>query len=357
MQKIKIIIADKDEVYCDCISRYLIERNNIINLTYITKYDFIKDGIIKYEPDMVIISPDFLSDDIKNVLKNTLTLILDNNNGECCDDFDKISKFQKTENFINEIILKYAENTNNKNFFVKKNDNTKLIMMYSPMGYCGKSTISYSLARYIAEKGKNVLYFNMEKIGLEKNFINYKDEGITMSDLFLVYKEENIAISDNNDRLFFQIKKSILKDDESGIYYILPPKSGLEFEEMQIEEIMNFFNKIQDTGMFDYILIDMDIEFTTKNLNIMQGAWKVFTIFEPSYRGYIKYNQFLKEMRMRIEHNIVMKKMIPIINCLSDNLYLENMMGSFENKEIIIPYINKIKGYYEFKNSYVIFNS
>ena len=356
MQSIKIIIADKDELYCECISKYILEKNKLINLTYITKYEFIIDSINKYEPDILIISKDLLSEEIEKVSKNILILILDNND-DYNGDFDKISKYQKTENFINEIILKYAEKTNNRNFFINKNDNTKLVMIYSPIGYCGKSTVSYALGRYVSSIGKRVLYLNVEKIGMRKFFLNYKNHDITMSDLFLVSKEESLISSKKNDRLFFEIRKAILKDDESEMYYILPPSSCLEFDEMKIDEIIDFLKKIQDTGMFDYIFIDMDTEFTIKNLQLMQIAWKIFVIFEPSYRGYIKYSKFVEEMNMRIQHNLIMKKITPIINCIFDNEYLENMKNDFENREVIIPYISKLKGYKEFKNSYKVINN
>ena len=71
--------------------------------------------------------------------------------------FESVKKYQKTENLLNEILLKYAELTGSAEA-IKGSSHTRTAAFYSPAGGTGKSVLALGMAAAGARTGCKTLY-------------------------------------------------------------------------------------------------------------------------------------------------------------------------------------------------------
>lgn len=114
----------------------------------------------------------------------------------------------------------------------------KIAVFSSPCGGSGTSTLAAACARSFAKAGKKTLYLNLEKFG--------------SSDIF-----------------FSSPLESFVKQDECGVYYCT--SGGMA--NLNHEDIMNNVSEAKNSGVYDYIVIDVDFNLDAVEFYRMADVW------------------------------------------------------------------------------------
>ena len=114
----------------------------------------------------------------------------------------------------------------------------KIAVFSSPCGGAGTSTLAAACARSFAKAGKKTLYLNLEKFA--------------SSDIF-----------------FTSPLESFVKQDECGVYYC----ASYGMAKLNHEDIMNNVSEAKDSGVYDYIVIDVDFDLDAVEFYKMADIW------------------------------------------------------------------------------------
>ena len=150
----------------------------------------------------------------------------------------------------------------------------KIITVNVNKGGTGKSTISYTLAKWLIEEGKKVLLID----GDRSCNLSYSFEGLNNSTAESIFtKNEDVVINNISDNLDF-IQGSENLDDES-----------LNLQSKQ-NNCMLFFMWIADNMEslkdYDYIVVDTHNDVSLVTRNFLAAADVVLGVSEPSRNGF-----------------------------------------------------------------------
>ena len=171
-----------------------------------------------------------------------------------------ICKFQKAELIYKQILSIYAENAGRVSGLKVSDKICRLITFASVSGGSGSSVICAAAARHLAMQGKKPFYLNLENYGMAESLFT-GDGQFTMSDIIF-------ALKSKNSNLTLKLE-SFAKRDPSGVSFFASSEQPLDMMELTIEEKIRLLTELQMTGNYDYILVDMNIAFTTKEAELL----------------------------------------------------------------------------------------
>lgn len=180
-----------------------------------------------------------------------------------------ICKFQKAETIYRDILGIYAENSGNTATFKMMDGTCKVLMFSSPAGGVGNSTMAAAFSVCCAKRGKKVLYLNLEKLGSADAFFS-ADGSLTMSDVLYALKGKKTKLS-------FKIE-SCVKQDKSGVYFFSQTKFALDMAELSYEDWGQLINELRITGIYEFIIVDMDFVLDEEYLKLYEMANEVVWI-------------------------------------------------------------------------------
>ena len=119
---------------------------------------------------------------------------------------------------------------------------TETIVVYSPIGGSGTTTISLGLAEALTRKHKRVLYFNVGK--LQNHAYRFQDRSPLDESTVKRFRETDIN--------FYESIKSRIRTE--GFFYIPPFPRCLSSLDLQDRHIVQSITKIKETGVYDFIV-------------------------------------------------------------------------------------------------------
>lgn len=307
MAKINIVIGDTDELYLNSIVNYIVEHNNNFDVLSFT----VKESMLKYienranKIDIIAISDDMTDEKILQSKIPAKILLSDGSYFED-DNYDTVSKYQKAEAFLNQILMIYAEKTGRADVVIDGGKSTAVVGFYSPVGGCGKTTLAIASAVMLAGRGKRVFYLNMEKINSAVGIINGTQVG-TMSDVYLAKKTRGANVG-----LRIIANKQVLPI--LGFNYINPAESSLEINELSAEEIVSLIRDFKQLGEFDYVFVDFDGELSNEKIIELGVCDKIVAPFSPEQTAVSKMMSFAKELSMHEELADLENKIMLVFN-------------------------------------------
>ncbi|MBQ7264485.1 MAG: AAA family ATPase [Firmicutes bacterium] len=327
---VKLVLVDNDEYFIKGFSRYILEYQSNIEIITYTDIEVFKASLASIAFDLVLISEIFPIDDSLKNLKNLFILSDETFEDDTC---KKINKYQKTETLLKEIMLGYAELKGDRRLITNNETTVKLIGVYSPIGGSGKTTFSLALAGCLAKRNVGVLYLSLEKFFSAERYLG-ENLNPGLSELFLKLKNKSVSIS-------FDINKKV-QTDSSGVKYITPPESAMEYGEMTDEEMVKLINEISYSNVADYVIIDFPTEYNEGVINTLSSLDTIAFIVNEDSASMLKATKFAKEFDL-----------IPSLNSLYDKVYLfanktqgksptQVLQNLYKNKSILgcIPNMN-----------------
>jgi len=319
--KLDLVLIDKDELYLEVVADYIVKNSKLFNVVGFTGVKYFKDYISKAKADIVL----FGSTD--EVLENTSEEILYLKWGA------DIQKYQKIDDMLEQIMLKYAEKTGDIRGININDERSKVISIYSPIGGSGKTTLALAAASMAQSKGIDTLYLNFERFSSISYFFDISEQN-NLSEIFLSVKERN-------PNLLVNILKNKMVERKSKIMYFSPPESQSEFDELTGEDIKYFLDEIKKLEEFKFIIVDLDTSLNNNTVEILNNSDKILIPIFNDNMSAIKLKQFYKELDIHYKDTSIRDKIIPVIN-KSDSLNpIEGIKEMYGEKGIIIPRFNE----------------
>lgn len=304
MMKKTMILADKDEMYLNNLANYFMEKAPQLDLVTFTRSDKMAEYLSRGETaDILAIDETMAKEIVKAETSGTVRIVLSVSMSPI-NGYEVVRKYQKTENLLNEILLKYAEQTGTAEV-IKGKSNTKVAAFYSPAGGSGKTTLALALATAAARAGMRTFYLNLEGIDSIRDIL--APTSGSMSDVLLALKTKGM-------RADIKLAASAAKEPNGGFYYLSGVESISEYGEISGEEIGRLVEAVRGLAEHDLLILDMDAGFSVKTQKILENADVIFTPIISNSTSAAKVRRFLRESELHNMYSVLHSKMNLIVN-------------------------------------------
>lgn len=161
----------------------------------------------------------------------------------------------------------------------------QIIMIYSPIGGCGKTYTAIGISKALAVLNKKVLYLNVESV---------QDFNYYLQDKSYVSKEfEQAMIKQSAENLMEQFRDA-MKSDEFD--YLPPFEQSTIALNISLPSYQQLLKNIKDLGIYDFIIVEISSEFTQDNVVYMGMADRVLIVANQDSFSTFKLERFLKNI-------------------------------------------------------------
>lgn len=290
MAKINVVLIDKDELYLNRLTNYLIDKADSFNVSSFSSPEILDEFLVNKsnKVDVLVLPMDFANDSIKQ-LTIPAKVILSEGPGSKLEGFESVYKYQKADKFLSDILQIFSEKTGRTDAVTRGNKNTKIVGVYSPVGGSGKTTIALALSTLCASFGLKVFYLNFEKLNSSDAFFAPAPQG-SMSDVFLALKTKGANIG-------LKLIANCYTDPATKINYINSPDSAMEYNELTESEITRLLQEFDNLGKYDLVFVDMHSAFDKFNTDILTCCDQILMPFCQDSLSLVKMTAFLREFK------------------------------------------------------------
>lgn len=305
MVKKIMILADHDKLYLKQLSNYFMEKAPQLELNVFTDENRLLEYLLNHPLiDMIVVGDEWASlpeiIQIQNAVKIVLSATM-----STVDGFEVIKKYQKTEALLNEILLKYAENTDSVEVITGKS-HTRTAAFYSPAGGTGKTVLALGMASACARAGLRTLYLNLETIDSVKEVLAQTPG--SLSDVFLAIKTKGMNVG-------IKLASCIGQEPAAGFYYLTGVDSISEYEEITGTDLAGLLEAVKSLAEYDVLILDMDSCFYEKTRIILEHADIIFVPTLSDEGSVSKLRRFLDEISLHDIYNSLFEIMRLVVNC------------------------------------------
>lgn len=338
MWKLNLVLGDVDERYIEGLSKFI--RSTYLNKFTVNEFtqkksmDTYIDGNIG-EINVLLITPEFISDEINMQKIGIIIILLESNKPEEINGFPCINKYQPGEVILNNILEIYSCSNPNVGSILNGSKETTLISVFSPMGGSGKTTISITLSALLAKVGLKVLFLNLETINSSPFFIKNSIHDKGLSNLLFYLKDKRKSLSTKIEALKYY-------DSDLGISYFSPADFSLEMDELTETDVSKLFFELKEIGQFDAIITDTDSVLNKRNLSVLNSSDFIIMPVIQNAMAKFKLDMFKKELRKisNLGERDIYNKIILVINRFCPELQDDSLYFDEEGISIRIPLIN-----------------
>jgi len=171
----------------------------------------------------------------------------------------------------------------------------KLILFTSAHGGCGTSSCAVGYGKYLASRGKRVLYLSLELISAQETMLDGGgEEEKSMEDLFYLCETTRKNVNHSI--------KALVSQDSSGLQYVVPCRNPLELQEKSGGDIRNLLTTVTEKGSFDVVIVDRGFSLDEVTNTLIHLADKIVLVAEANKLGWKKQERtmvLLEEMNRR----------------------------------------------------------
>ena len=282
MSKVVVVLADTDEKYLMPLELKFIEEfkdNGDINV--ITDRDYFNTYFsLPRDIDILIINENLYTEEIKKHNIAGLFILTESNdaNNEGKSVGNRIYKYTSVKEIFRNVIDASAKEVIST---INDKEKTRVIMVYSPCGGVGKTTVSLGICAALAGYHKRVLYINTETIQSFNYMMSNKNYCPGEFEKLLASKKENIA-----DCL--QGAVGLEKFN-----YILPFRYSASSLNIDMKEYKHLVEAVKQTEMYDFIVLDTSSDFTAEKTLMMSFCDKVVIVAAQDKVSCLKLECFL----------------------------------------------------------------
>lgn len=295
MVRIKLVIADKDQIYLNRISNVISAKySNKLELFAFSKLETLYEFIKENKVDVLLVSDAFEIDDRKLPEKIDFAYLVDSPNIDKLNGKKAVCKYTKIDIIYKAVLSMYSENSSNVlNFKKQGSSDTKVFSFFSCSGGDGASVLAAACCLDLAKKGKRVLYLNLEQCGTPRVFFNAEgDFGLSE----LVY-----AIKRNKVNVALKVE-SLVKKESNGVSFLDEAKASLDLLEMTEEDISLLMKDVVNSQLFEYIVIDTDTILTDFYISIMFNSDNIIFVSDASDVSVSKFKRVYHSLKIIQEH-------------------------------------------------------
>lgn len=266
MSKPTIILADTDANYISSLELKFIDTlDERINLEIITDKEYFDEYFsIPRSAEIVALSDDLYTDDLrKHNIANMCVLIEKPQSGDTEDlEIKSVYKYSSLKEIYNEIV---GMSNNPELQGNAISTDTQVIMVYSPIGGAGKTSIAVGLSACLAAN-KRVLYVDAEEMNTFSGLLSGND--YISANSYSEFREDN-------NRIYMNLKPEIRNE---RFNYLPPFKGSLSSTGISIRSMIKFVELAKASKDYDYIIVDVDSTYSEDKSVLMSLADKVFMV-------------------------------------------------------------------------------
>lgn len=263
MSRVKLLLADTDERYLMPLENKFIDGlQDSADINVITDTDYLESFFsVPQSLDILVISEHLYnaSFDRHNITSVFVLTDEEEASGGATGNLD-INQIPKYSS-VNEIYTQIMGHYNAMNNFASKDiTGTCMVMVYSPIGGMGTTTIATGLCAALSRHNQKVLYVGPDSLQRSGLFLR--------KPVFLKPGLEKSFYS-QNEYLYDAVKPYIIYED----FYVLPPFSRpLPSLNIRQTDYAYLIQQIKESKDFDYIVVDCCTYFSEDTSNMMGDA-------------------------------------------------------------------------------------
>lgn len=281
MMKIKLLIVTDDIDYGEHLSNVLSEKHaDVFEVGICSSVEHLKGSLGERKTDILLIEPGFISH-INPSLAHMIFVLFDGSMilPDNCKDLIKIHKYQRISSMVGNILENCAGI--NENISGIGSNKAHIVVVWSPHGGVGKTTVSLAYAIRKVMDGKNVVYLDLENFSSVGTY--FSNNGKSISTVF----------DKLNSNLEIFLKGIRQKDNISGIEYFCGPENFEDINILTADEIEILVNAC--AFGIDELVVDLSSQCDEKIQKIFKIADKVLIVCDPTSTSSLKLEQFINQ--------------------------------------------------------------
>ena len=279
MSDLLVVIADEDESYLMPLElKFVEELQDKAEIVVITTDDYLQSFFSKPKKiDILIINKSFYSHSFdKHDIENIFILVEEESK-----EHNEIYKYTSVTDIYDYVVRNLKAGTMD---LVEESKSSKCILIYSPVGGSGKTTLAMGISGIISNYKKKVLYISTESIQSFGHLIDSTDYLPRSFKRSLINKDFHIV-----DKMMNLVK--IREFD-----YLPPINQATSIEGIGLNQYNYLINKLKELNIYDYIIIDSTSELDTEKSALMGIADKVVIVTNQNRMAVSKIDILLENI-------------------------------------------------------------
>ncbi|MGG1600271.1 MULTISPECIES: hypothetical protein [Paenibacillus] len=273
MAKMLLVLLDDDAYFADMLSAYIrsseyAERFSLRVFTAAEEgFRFVEET---REPFIMMVHESWmpLPDSAYRVKTGCIVLISDSMRAGGLLEYPVLFKFQPLNHLLSGIAVHYNEYC--KDAPLRGRRGARTLAVYSAVGGSGKTVTAVHLARQLAFHGEKVLCLPLERLPSKPWFAEDRDgESETFSQMLYYAKT-------NPDILAAKMEQLKRRHPELKFDYVPPSSHPKEMVEMESADLQRILQGAAASGIYDWIILDLDSFPSPVTLKGLQEADHIF---------------------------------------------------------------------------------
>lgn len=259
-----LALCDVEEEYAQLMSEFLKKQKNLPWVLH--TYTDVKSLLEEENPIcMLVVAESVYTEELKSLKPERMVLL--NESGILREgQLHNIYKYQKADEVLRELLEIYVEIAGQSMPGLQTCSHTKFIGIYSPVRRCMQTSFALTMGEILAREHQ-VLYLNFEHYAGDTELVQLEPARDLADMLYFMTAQQDK----------FALHLQIVVRHRGKLDFIPPMRSGQNLLSITGEEWQSFMRKLGETGLYDYIIMDLS-ESMQGLFDILRQCSRVFTI-------------------------------------------------------------------------------
>lgn len=294
MAKHRVILAELDEEYVFPLElKFLEEMRDDIELEVITDRAYFEEYFEKpKKAEILIVGDELYASTLRQHNINHIFVLCERQDQltEEYENVQTIYKYTSIKHIYNQVMFSLSGELLGGKSAGKE---TEVIMVYSAIGGCGKTTVSLGLANCLAQNFKRVLYIDAEYI--QNAHYLLRNQAPLTTDL--------VRQLHGNEAHPFQKLSHCIRNE--GFDYLPPFRASLSALNLDYGFYQRLISEVKATRKYDYIIVDTDCVFDEGKTGLIDMANRLVLIMMQDSYSVMKTDMLLNSMDITEEDKIM----------------------------------------------------
>ncbi len=280
--KVRLGLLDNDKKYVSKILAYFNEKySEDLEVYVFSNFDALSNFTKNKQIDVLLANPELMLPNETLPKSIIVGYLADSADIESIYGMSAVCRYQKAELIYKEIINLYAE-LDRKITYKSGKQKSHILSFLGASGGVGTTTVSICCAEALAMAGKKVLYLNLEQNGSIKQYLS--GEGtMTMTDVIYAVKSKYVedgdadAVKTRRSNLSLKFN-SIVRQDESGVYFFEPFAVLLDAMSMKKEDMPDIVKVLMESGNYEHIVADLGSYLDNCRKFLLEESERIFLV-------------------------------------------------------------------------------
>ena len=297
---IRIVLADTNMEYLRRLEMVLANYKDLAISIYSDK-TALENSLRSKKIDILLFDSSIYDGQV-SLSKDTLAVMLydvEEPIPDSCSGFKKVNKYQRIGSIYQQIMYEFSEYAKSRGIVIGGNK-TKTIAFYSPVGGAGKTTLALATALKLSMEGKKTFYLSFEDAASDECVLpNNNERGLS---------EIAATLEANID---FTIKiQGLLQQKNDYLFYLKHFDSPNDIYELSGEEREKIIEIIENTKMFDVIVLDMGTTMSADALKVFDIAESIVLVERNQTIANAKMQLFLSQAHIMRQYQPKMTRVV-----------------------------------------------